>query len=207
MPTQPSDEARKIQNRLANRVADLRRRRDISNEGRRRQIAKAKDEADNAMRKHRTENEAARQRREETLLRRLFGNATASDATAVVSFRDAQDRAERLTKPDEAAELLARARRSGDNLLAKAVGMRALDQARSALPGASDQWATVLDRWAQDEPPAVDEALTELGAMHRANSSPNRAMESATYTIATPAELRGHNVALLARQADKDDAA
>ena len=205
MPTQPSDEARKIQNRLANRVADLRRRRDLSDEGRRRQIAKAKEDADNAMRKLRVENEAARQRREETLLRQLFGNAAARDATSVVSFRDAQDRAEHLTKADEAAELLARARRSGDNLLAKAVGMRALNQAR--LPGANTGWATVLDHWAQDEAPSVDEALSELGALHRAHSAPSRLMESATFTVATPAELRGHNVALLARQADKDDAA
>ena len=207
MPIQQSERARQIQNRLRDRVADVRSRKDLSGEGRRRQIAKAKDEADKAMRKLRVENEAARQQREETLLRRLFGNTAARDATSVVSFRDAQDRAERLVKPDEAAELLARARRSGDNLLARAVGMRALDQARSALPGASVEWATVLDRWAQDEPPAVDEALTELGAIHQANSSPNRAMESTTYTIATPAELRGHNVTLLARQADKDDAA
>lgn len=207
MPTQPSDEARKIQNRLRDRVADLRSRKDLSDEGRRHQIAKAKDDADNAMQKLRVENEAARQQREETLLRRLFGNAAARDATSVVSFRDAQDRAERLTKPDEAVELLARARRSGDTLLAKAVGMKALNETRAALPGAGSEWVAVLNQWAHDEPPTVDEALTELSQMHHANTGPRQIGRSFSYSVPTPLELRGSNIALLARQADKDDAA
>ena len=121
------------------------------------------------MRKVRAADEAARVQREEQLLRRLFGNASARDAASTVSYRDAMDRAEGLATPDEAFELLARARRSGDDLLARAVGMRALDQARTALPARGVAWSAVLDRWAQDEPPDIDRILIELGALHRAS--------------------------------------
>jgi len=204
---QQKTEAEKIQDRLRGRVDDIRTRQDLSNDGRQRQLAKAHTEAAAEMHKVRAADETARAQREEKLLRTLFGNAAARDATSVVSFRDAQDRAERLVKPDEAAELLARARRSGDTLLAKAIGMKALNEARAALPGAGDQWVTVLNQWAQDEPPAVDEALTELGQMHHANTGPRQIGRSLRYSVPTPAELRGSNIALLARQADKDDAA
>jgi hypothetical protein len=207
MASQQKTEAEKIQDRLRARVADIRARKDLSEDGRQRQLAKAKTDADTEMRKVRAADEAARVQREEQLLRRLFGNASARDAASTVSYRDAMDRAEGLATPDEAFELLARARRSGDDLLARAVGMRALDQARTALPARGVAWSAVLDRWAQDEPPDIDRILIELGALHRASSSPSRLVASVAHTVPTPPELRGQNIPALARQADKDDSA
>lgn len=89
------------------------------------------------------------------LLRRLF--ASPRDVTALISWRDALDRTERLSTPDEAAALLRRARMSGDELLVKAIGMRAADCAPT-----STAWAAVLDEWAADDE-GRHSALAELG--------------------------------------------
>ena len=62
------------QDRLRDRVADLCSRKGLSGDGRRRQLAKVKTDADTAMQKLRAAEEQNRVRREEKLLRTLFGN-------------------------------------------------------------------------------------------------------------------------------------
>ncbi len=85
------------------------------------------------------------------LLRRLFDAPAPHDAAAIISYRDAADRAERLTDPDEAIELLRRARMTGDDLLAKAIAVRAAG--RAAL---SVAWGAVIYEWADGELARID---------------------------------------------------
>ena len=87
------------------------------------------------------------------LLRRLFSGPAFHDVTSIISFRDAQDRAERLSTPDEAVELLSRARMSGDELLVTAVALHAAAQVPVSRP-----WARVLDEWFDGEPTDIDTA-------------------------------------------------
>lgn len=190
-----------IRNEYAAKLAGIRSRNDLSDDGRRRQLAKARVAAETAMREARKKRGADIASREESLLRALFGNTNARDATSVVSFRDAQDRAARLKKPDEAQDLLTRARRSGDVLLARAIGMHAWEQVASR-PAGMNAWGAVLDAWAQDEPPAADAALTELGELHREMSGGARIMAGVQHSLEHPHELRGWNVHSLARDAD-----
>ncbi len=77
------------------------------------------------------------------LLRRLFDSPAPHDVASVVSYRDALDRADRLDTPAEAVALLRRARLTGDELLARAVAVRAAD-----LVARSAAWGEVLDEWA-----------------------------------------------------------
>lgn len=70
---QQKTEAEKIQDRLRARVEDIRTRQDLSNDGRKRQLAKAHTEAADEMRKVRAADETTRAQREEKLLRTLFG--------------------------------------------------------------------------------------------------------------------------------------
>ena len=87
------------------------------------------------------------------LLRHLFTGPAFHDVTSIISFRDAQDRAERLSTPDEAVELLRRARLSGDELLVTAVALHAAAQVPVSRP-----WALVLDEWFNGEPTDIDTA-------------------------------------------------
>ena len=89
------------------------------------------------------------------LLHRLLDSPAVHDAVSIISWRDAQDRAELLSTPDAAIKLLRRARLSGDRLLARAVARHAA--ARIPL---SNAWRAVLDEWATSEqtdptPPAA----------------------------------------------------
>lgn len=191
--------AEQVQRRYHGRVTELRQRRDLSDDGRRRQMAKAKQAADKEMSQIRQQEVTDRDAREQELTRRLFGG-TARDAASATSRRDAEDRAQRLSRPQDALDLLGRARMSGDVQLAKAVAQHALGRVK-ALPAAT-AWAGVLDEWSVDEAPSVDEALTELGELHRARSGPARFAGAVSYTLPPPAELGGHSIEQLARAAD-----
>ncbi len=59
------------------------------------------------------------------LAQRLFGLPAGADPAAVLVFRDAEDRAAKVTDPDELAPLLARATDRGDAVMAKALAAHA----------------------------------------------------------------------------------
>lgn len=64
------------------------------------------------------------------------------DVAHRASFRDAQDRAARVDSPDQAARLLAQAERSGDEVLARAVAVRAFDR----------RWKDVTESYSETRP-------------------------------------------------------
>ncbi|MGB3285306.1 hypothetical protein [Mycolicibacter algericus] len=59
------------------------------------------------------------------LAQQLFGLPAGADPAAVLVFRDAEDRAAKITDPDELAPLLARATDRGDAVMAKAIAAHA----------------------------------------------------------------------------------
>lgn len=59
------------------------------------------------------------------LARKLFGLPADADATTVLVYRDAEDRAAKITDPDQFGPLMARALDQGDTLMARAIAARA----------------------------------------------------------------------------------
>lgn len=59
------------------------------------------------------------------LARKLFGLPAGADATTVLVYRDAEDRAAKITDPDQFGPLMARALDQGDTLMARAIAARA----------------------------------------------------------------------------------
>ena len=111
---------------------------------------------------------------------KLWGNPSPSD-TSAAGWRAALDRTEMVANADEAIDLLARAERSQDTLLARAVALRAIGR-----------WPAVMGRYAKEHP-EVANALTELDAFVQETDRRSRwrtAMKIAL-TPSMPSELRG----------------
>jgi hypothetical protein len=95
--------------------------------------------------------------KKQTLEKRLFGlsSVTSSDPGQVLLYRDSQDRAARLTRSDEAAQVFAAALRSDDKTLAAAVLGRALDAG----------WTGIINEYVKENPSAGEDLndLAKLG--------------------------------------------
>lgn len=105
----------------------------------------------------------------------LMAGASPGDrATVGISFRDAVDRADRLTDPRAAQALLDRAERSGDESLATAVGARAHEQ----------NWPDVLASFTATRP-AKATALAEL----EQSQQPGSAADIFAFALPKPSEL------------------
>jgi hypothetical protein len=202
---QPADHPRpdtpmdRLHRRLQAEVDEIRARKDLSDDGRRRQLAKVTDRAQREMRALSRQAAEDAERRKAELLATIFGTPS-RDATAIVSYRDAMDRAGQLKTPEEATQLLAQARMVGDEPLGRAVAMRVLDQAMNRGLIGGQAWAELLNEWAATQPPHVDQALTELSALVDA---PGGIARSLAYSLATPSELDGQDLVSLAVAADR----
>jgi hypothetical protein len=93
---------------------------------------------------------------------RVFGvrGLTGDPASLVISRRDAGDRVAAITERDELRALLARATRSGDEVLARAVAERAVEM----------QDDTTMNQFIKDRPD-LDTASSRLWDAERAGSS------------------------------------
>lgn len=199
-------QAKQIRDRYNARVADIRGRRDLSDDGRRRQLAAAKVDAGEklkAIRQQVATNDATRR---DQLVRSLFGQSVHGGADAL-SVRDALTRADQLKGPDEAAALLRLARVSGDTVLARAVGARAYEGVRSTFGRGREQWGRVLDDWTggREDTAADVDGLMELDGIGVRGSADltARFMANLATSVARPAELSGvANLDGLARDAD-----
>jgi hypothetical protein len=196
-----AERADQLRKQYAARLEALRNRKDLSDEGRQRHIAKLKVETSDAMRQLTKDDNEATEQRKRRLLDRVFGNA-AVPSSQVVAHRDALDRAAKIQTAKEAADALELARFTGDHQLARAVAMRAYDRAQGPSV-VSREWATVIDRWAEDEAPSVHEALTELS--QGAQTHTERMLQRMQFSVSTPRELEGKNAEQLAMHADADD--
>lgn len=94
----------------------------------------------------------------QTLEKRLFGlsSVSSTDPGQVLLYRDAQDRAERLTQVDPATQAFAAALRSDDKILAAAIVMRALDAG----------WNSIVNQYAEKNPSAGED-LKDLATLRQ----------------------------------------
>jgi hypothetical protein len=127
--------------------------------------------------------------------RNLFGtddlvrNGSPADAAAIaVSYRDAQDRAARIETPEEAAELLARAEESGDELLARAVGAHVLARSPLHALGFGGAFDGVAEQYLNARP-AQAQAYDDLVRLNHAGS----VTDMWEFVSPKPTELSGMN--------------
>ena len=201
MTSSYTEKAQQLQKQYVARLDALRSRKDLSDDGRRRQIAKLKVETSDAMRKLTQENTAATERSKRRLLDRVFGNA-AVPASQIVAHRDALDRAAKIQTAKEAADALELATFTGDHQLARAIAMRAYDRAQGPSV-VSREWANIVNAWAENEAPSIQEALTELSQSTQTHTE--RLLQQMQFSVSEPAELKGKNADHLARDADNTD--
>jgi hypothetical protein len=149
VPDGIAEKAAGIQRRLNQSVAAVQSNDNLSAEGRRKQLATDYLDAMTAMKKLRESLEAEEEQTADDLSVDLFGSASSLGADAI-SVRDADDRAAQLKTKDEALALLTRAESNGDQVLARAIALRAFTKAQQPLGGSA--WASVLDTYTASRP-------------------------------------------------------
>lgn len=93
-------------------------------------------------------------------INRTLGGYSGSDPTAIIAFRDAQDRAEAIIDAQGAMKILDRARASGDTVLAAAIMRRAMGE------GLAQGWRDVVKRYG-DQYPQTGELLADLRELEK----------------------------------------
>ncbi|WP_030543103.1 hypothetical protein [Streptomyces albus] len=181
------------QQRLADAVQRIEARRELSDQAKRVAIARAYREA----RDHITAagqqaiEQIETQRR--TLTRRAFGQEGTADPTAAISRRDADTRAAQLEKPAEAARLLARAERNGDEHLARAIAAHAAELG----------WSDVLGEYVGSRPDTAD-TITQLRQLPDTSDPSFKLQHAMTYSVAQPPQLGGMHDYSIDALADSD---
>jgi hypothetical protein len=180
MPAMQLDEAKRkmfaIRGSLGREVDQIRNNPKYSDSGRAQELAKSllihRNQADSLRSNFSVNNADVRLQ----LTAKLFGIPKHADPATILVYRDAEDRAAKLSNPDDAAAMLARATEKGDALLARAVAGHAH----------SRKWQSVTESYAEAVGLADD--LDEL------NSLPSGAMlktaVTALFSLPTPPELR-----------------
>lgn len=120
------------------------------------------------------------------LERRLFGLPRNADAVDVVSFRDANDRAAQVRRPEGLGELMERAAGTGDDMLLRAGFARAWQESRKPL--SSDLWSGLVAEYA-DLNPGVRGDLEALERLTSSRSATAMVMERMAMSVSRPREL------------------
>ena len=178
----------KMQTDFSRTLAAIRADKRYSAEGKQAAIAKLYRETNVKLRAVADAASKAESERIETLRKRLFG-APGTDPTSIISYRDALDRAERATKPQELEALLDRAVRSGDTALQRAC-LDVVFHKAQADPLGRSQWAASLDRFrgVNETQDGDIEELARLTGMNR-QSMGARVFDQARTAAPMPTEL------------------
>lgn len=123
----------------ARRVKEIENDPDLSDAGRQRLIQEEKD-AHRASQKRLSAREVEIIKDKITALERRLDGYVGYGTSDLITFRDAQDRADAITTPEQAAKVMARALRNNDRTLAHAVFRRASE---NRWKDARDQFAAV----------------------------------------------------------------
>lgn len=178
-----TDKANEIQRTLAAAVEKHRGNANLSAEGKKRLYAAAYVNARKKLETLKQTERQAFERSRDEVERKLFGLPNNRDASAVISFRDAQDRAGRIENPEEATALLRRAQNSGDVQLARAIVGQAFEAG----------WADVVDRFVETEPDladTVDQLIGLNAADAHSKTQEGRIGDSMTFYLPKPVEIR-----------------
>ncbi|RIX26475.1 hypothetical protein [Amnibacterium setariae] len=115
------DEAATVQRNLGAAKRAIEADPNLSDQGRREQIATLRDSAQTRLDQLKAAEVKAIKDKTTSLERSVFGYTSTTDPSEIISRRDADDRADRLQDSKEAEALLERAERAGDKHLAQAI--------------------------------------------------------------------------------------
>lgn len=151
----------------------------LSREGKIRALAPVYVKAKHQLAAIDVQSQQRREARRVELTRSLFG--TPNDPAGVLSFRDAQARAEGIEDPVIAEYRLRRAIDGGDQMMARALAQH----------GAEMGWNTVVDTYTTLVPSA-GETLQQLAEIQEQQNSPVHGLARAPYfSLPKPSELDG----------------
>ncbi|MDO9439887.1 MAG: hypothetical protein Q7T73_03260 [Beijerinckiaceae bacterium] len=148
-PTQKK--SRELSDLADRHIKSARNNPDISVEKRNKIIARAYLDLKDGLDQLEASTKRAADARRSELERSVYGIPNKADASAMISYRDALDRASQVEKEAAAVDLYKRAQTSGDDLLARAVLATAYQ----------NQWVNVINNHAELYP-ETDAQLNEL---------------------------------------------
>lgn len=154
-------QAASIQKRSARTNDSIAADRALSDVGRQAKRDAERDRVRDQLRDLRKKETELIEAKKQTLEKRLFGltSITSTDPAQVLLYRDAQDRAARLTQSDDTAQVFQAALRSDDKILAAAVLGRALDAG----------WTSIIDEYVAQNPSAGED-LKDLAKLRQYQS-------------------------------------
>lgn len=174
---------------FAARVEQIRADTRLSDDGKRHEIAKAYTATREAITAITGGVKARDEKRMATLRKQMF-DVGSTDPSAVISYRDALDRAENANHT-QALELLARAAATGDQMLSKAVLARAWHAVGENGPEAA-RWNDVLRRYAEHNPQMVD-TINEAGQLaNYLAAGPGHGGDVFATSLPVPQEFHGY---------------
>jgi hypothetical protein len=158
LPDNIAEKASAVLQQLNSSVRNIKDDKRLTPEAKKTDLARAYVRARNDMEAVKAELAKQEAAHVDKLTRRVFGNSptTGSD---IIAARDADDRAARLENAEEAQRALARAEKNNDASLARAIALRAYEEARTPFGGSG--WGEVLSGYSGSRP-GVSEDVAEL---------------------------------------------
>lgn len=168
-------------------ITSIRANRNLTHEGKVKQIAAAHLNYKQQITKLEAEDKQISAAKADSLRRTLFGLFGNNDPNALISYRDAQDRVAAIDTEQKAMELLDRSDLSNDEILAKAIVGKA----------AETGWHNVVSTYTRKHP-YYGEKLKDLAALSSADQSIEGVLNHAlSYTLNAPTEVARHSNASL----------
>ncbi|MET7294911.1 hypothetical protein ABZS79_22735 [Streptomyces griseoloalbus] len=201
-PTRGQQKADEIRGYYKQGLQQIRGNRNMHPDRRRIEIAQLYATTQAALKQVRDEQAKADQETFTKLERQLWGyddvRALAPDrATIDTAIRDAQDRAAKLTKADQAARALAEAEQAGDTVLARAIAHQAHQR----------DWDDVVGDYLSTRPKAA-ERYQQAGEIYVRNNTPAGAVtHSFIGALGKPEELSGLDEKDITAMAEPQDSA
>jgi hypothetical protein len=184
LPADIAEKAVGIHQNLSNTVARIREDKRLTPEAKRADITQAYNSAKEAMQSVQADLQQQQEAiKTDRVFRRVFGNSSATGAD-IIAARDADDRASRLESADEAASALARAEKNQDASLARAIALRAYQEAKSPF---ARGWAEVLSSYSGSRPGAAED-VAELARLS-SDSLEKSMARGFVFNVTAPSEV------------------
>lgn len=153
--------AEQVRNQYERAVRDVNNDTSLSDSGKRERISELHNAAKEKMQNLRQSETKLVEDYKQQLARELFGlsPATSSNPNEIIAYRDAQDRASRITSGDEAEQLLKTAELSDDKSLISAILARAF----------TEGWISIIDKYTADRPLAASK-MRDLKQLQKYNT-------------------------------------
>lgn len=189
-PTEADERQQEMRDRARSSQVEFERIRNdptLSDEGKREALQSAYDMAKGTVDAMGWNLQEDTDKRLQKLNRSLFGLSDSAPDSAVIAFRDAQDRVVGVRTPEQLGELMEMADASGDATLLKAGFAQAWQRSQS--PIASDGWAALVDEYINQHPDAADK-LQEVISLSSHGGKTSQLHRRLQTTVFKPKELR-----------------